>query len=156
MTSTSANFANGTIDDTLRKEISGRRDSVRRVLDTLMLARRRLSMVSTVGSALAATATTGPALGGKTFTAWLADLLGLQAPAWQVLCGLAAICSLSATIAVQFSRSRKLDERVVQAQMVYAKLERLHVGLALGESDEAHARKEYLASLEEIATLEAS
>jgi hypothetical protein len=66
------------------------------------------------------------------------------------------VCSVSATIATQLSKSKKLDERAIRAQAVYAKLERLHVGLTLGEAGHARTSQEFLACLEEVAALEAA
>jgi hypothetical protein len=152
---TAASGSGAASSDALRKEIATRRDSIRSILERTVRARHRLGLVSTVGSAVAAAATAGPALGGKTFTAWLVETLSLQAPAWQLLCGLAAVCSISAAIANQLSKSQKLDERAIAAQAVYAKLERLHVGLTLGEAAHARTSQEFLACLEEVAALEA-
>ena len=41
---------------------------------------------------------------------------GFSAPAWQILCAAAAICSVAATISTQMLKSNNLDERVARAE----------------------------------------
>ena len=113
-------------------------------------------MISTLGSAVAATLTAAPALGGESFTAWLAKAMSLTSPAWQLLCGAAALSSLAATVATQLSKSRKLEERVVSAQLTHARLARLHAELSLRQVDYEGASREFLTYLEEATKLQTS
>ena len=48
---------------------------------------------------------------------------GFTAPAWQILCAAAAICSVAATISTQMLKSNNIDERVARAEAVKARLE---------------------------------
>ena len=98
--------------------------------------------------------TTGPAVGGQSFVAWVKSAFGLTAPGWQVLCGAAALCSLVATVATQLLKSNNLEERVFRGQSCRAKLEALDVGLSTGQIDVPRATTAYMQCLEEAAFLE--
>ena len=98
--------------------------------------------------------TTGPAVGGQSFVAWVKSAFGLTAPGWQVLCAAAALCSLVATVATQLLKSNNLEERVFRGQSCRAKLEALDIGLSTGQIDVPHATTAYMQCLEEAAYLE--
>src|SRR6187397_3272855 len=72
--------------------------------------RRRLLNMVVVGGSLAAALTAGPAIGGQSFTAWLTATLGLTSPSWRLLCGVASVCSLMATISTQLLKSHNIEE----------------------------------------------
>ena len=98
--------------------------------------------------------TTGPAVGGQTFTSWLTKTFSLVSPAWQMLCGAAALCSVTATIATQLLKSHNLEERLIRAQGCRAKLEALEVGLTTGQIELRQGTADYMKCLEEAAFLD--
>ena len=138
----------------LLSQIRRKRSEVDAVVSAALPRKRRLLNLSIVGGALAAVLTTGPAVGGQSFVAWLRGILALDAPGWQVLCGAAALCSVAATVATQLLKSSNLEERVFRGQSCRAKLEALEVGLSTGQIDVARATGEYMKCLEEAAFLE--
>jgi len=93
--------------------------------------------------------------GGQTFTAWLTATLGLSSPSWRLLCGVASVCSLMATISTQLLKSHNIEENVVKAQACSAKLEVIETGLALGQLDVKQATDHYLRCVEDSAFLDA-
>jgi hypothetical protein len=115
--------------------------------------KRRLLNLTLIAGTLAAALTAGPAAGGATFTAWLTRALELTSPAWQLLCGVASACSITATVATQLLKSQNVEEQLARAQACRARLEALEVGLAAGEIDQARASAEYLRCAEEASFL---
>jgi hypothetical protein len=138
----------------LLAQIRRKRAEVDAVIVRTVPRKRRLLNVSIIGGALAAMLTTGPAVGGQSFVAWVKSAFGLTAPGWQVLCGAAALCSLVATVATQLLKSNNLEERVFRGQSCRAKLEALDIGLSTGQIDVPHATTAYMQCLEEAAHLE--
>jgi hypothetical protein len=87
----------------LRADLLGRikqkRPEIEKYLK-LAASRRRLLMNTTIlAGTLAAALTAAPALGGKSFTDWLTSIFNLSSPAWQLLCGVASLCSVAAAVA---------------------------------------------------------
>jgi hypothetical protein len=140
----------------LVRQIERKRQQIDAILATMGPRKRRLLNLSIIGGALAAALTTGPAVGGQAFAAWLRGAFDLTAPAWQLLCGGAAVSSVVATVATQLLKSQNLEERVFRAQSARAKLETLEVGLTTGQIDLARATDDYLKCVEEVAFLERS
>ena len=138
----------------LLAQIRRKRAEVDAVIVRTVPRKRRLLNVSIIGGALAAMLTTGPAVGGQSFVAWVKSAFGLTAPGWQVLCGAAALCSLVATVATQLLKSNNLEERVFRGQSCRTKLEALDIGLSTGQIDVPHATTAYMQCLEEAAYLE--
>ena len=116
--------------------------------------KRRLLNVTIVGGTMAAALTTGPAVGGQTFTAWLTRTFELTSPAWQVLCGAAALCSLTSTVATQLLKSQHVEEHVARAQSARARLEGVEVALGAGAVPLSQATADYLRCVEETAFLD--
>ena len=139
--------------DYLLTQIATKRTQVDRFVAAAAPRKRRLVNLAIVAGTLAAALTTGPALGGATFTAWLTKSFGLASPAWQLLCGGAAICSVSATVATQLLKSQNVEEHVARAQSCRAKLDVLEIGLKTGQIDVPRATSEYMRCLEESAPL---
>ena len=134
--------ADGSSRDDLRARIRGKR---REVCTYLVGARRRTALlmrVAIIAGAVATALTAAPALGGQPLADWLTATFALDAPSWQILCGVAAACSLASTIATQLRKSDDHGERIVRAQGAAAMLEELDVGLESGglDPDEAAAR----------------
>jgi MFS family permease len=139
--------------DYLLTQIAAKRAQVERFIEMAGPRKRRLVNTSIVAGTCAAALTTGPALGGASFTGWLTKSFGLTSPAWQVLCGAAALCSVSATIATQLLKSQNVEENVARAHSCRAKLDVLDIGLRTGQIDGPRATSEYMRCLEETAPL---
>jgi hypothetical protein len=139
--------------DYLLAQIDGKRHQVDEFLASAAPRKRRLVNVAIVAGTLAAALTTGPALGGQPFTAWLTKSIGLTSPAWQLLCGAAALCSVSATVATQLLKSQNVEEQVSRAQSCRAKLDVLEIGIKTGQIDAPRATSEYMRCVEESAPL---
>ena len=93
------------------------------------------------------------AAGGPSFTGWLTKTFGLMSPAWQLLCGAATVCSVTATVATQLLKSQNIEEHVTKALSCRAKLEVIEIGLATGQLDVPRATSEYMRCVEESAFL---
>ncbi len=141
-----------------RQDLLPRIQEKRRQVDTFVRGalprKRRLLNVTIIGGTLAAAFTAGPAAGGPSFTGWLTGTFGLTAPAWQLLCGAAAACSVAATVSTQLLKSQHVEEHVARAQSCRAKLEVLEIGLSTGHLDAAQATTEFIRCVEEVSFLE--
>ena len=124
-------------------------------LKTARPRKRRLLNTTIIGGSVAAALTAAPAIGGQSFTAWLTETLSLTGPSWRVLCGAAAVSSVTATVATQLLKSHNIEEHVTRAAGCRAKLEVLEVGLTVGQLDVQQATAEYLKCVEEAAFLSA-
>jgi hypothetical protein len=100
--------------------ISSTRDGVSAYLTHTRARQRRLLNVAIVAGALGTALVAPLAIGGKD----LSDLLsaGLGVPVWQLMCGVAAVCSLVAAVATQMLKSQNQEERVARAESVRARL----------------------------------
>lgn len=132
-----------------------KRQEVERWLAAAVPRKRRLLNVTILAGTLAAALTAGPAVGGESLTRWLTRTLSLDGPAWQLLCGVAAVCSIAATVATQLLKSQNVDEHLARAQTCRAKLETIEVGLTTGYLDVAEATSEYLRCVEDASFIEA-
>jgi MFS family permease len=139
----------------LPSRIKDKQAQVHQFLSKARPQKKRLQNASIIGGSLSALLTAGPALGGKTFAAWLTGVFGLSSPAWQILCGGAALSSLVATISLQLLKSNSLEENLALAQVSRAKLEILEVGLSTGQMDDKQALAEYIRCIEGLAFLKA-
>lgn len=110
--------------------------------------RRRLTNITIVGGGTSALLTAVPALGGSSFSTWLERTAGLSSPAWQILCALAAACSLAATIATQLLKAHHYEEDIVRAQGVRGSLEGLEIGLDTGTVSAADGTAKLLQTVE--------
>ena len=144
----------GSSTDDLLGQVRQKRAQVEKFVAQALPRKRRLLNLTIIGGALATELTTGPAVGGQSFTSWLTKTFSLVSPAWQVLCGAAALCSVTATIATQLLKSHNLEERLIRAQGCRAKLEALEVGLTTGQIELRDATANYMKCLEEAAFLE--
>lgn len=139
--------------ETLRTRITGTLTELDGFIARTRPGLGRLTNTTIVAGALSALLTSGPALGGQTLTGWLTGVLGLDNPAWQLLCAGAALSSLAATVAAQLLKSRRLEERLVHAVTCRARLESLETGLSLGMVTAEYAGTEYLRCIEEAAVI---
>ena len=137
----------------LASRIAQKRSQVEAFVARAVPRKRRLLNLTIVAGTLAAALTAGPAAGGATFTGWLTMTLGLTSPSWRLLCGLASMCSLAASVSTQMLKSQQIEEHVVRAQSCLAKLEVLEIGLSAGEIDASRATAEYMRCVEEASFL---
>lgn len=144
----------GSSTDDLLSQVRQKRAQVEKFVAQALPRKRRLLNLTIIGGALATVLTTGPAVGGQTFTSWLTKTFSLVSPAWQMLCGAAALCSVTATIATQLLKSHNLEERLIRAQGCRAKLEALEVGLTTGQIELRQGTADYMKCLEEAAFLD--
>jgi hypothetical protein len=138
----------------LLANVRQKRQQLDRFLSGAVPRKRRLLNVSIVAGALAAVLTAAPAVGGQPFTAWLTGQLGLASPSWRLLCGIAAVCSVMASVATQLLKSNQLEERVVRALGCRAKLEVLEIGITAGQLDASRATVEYMQCVQDAAFLD--
>jgi hypothetical protein len=110
--------------------------------------------VTIFGGTLAAALTAAPATGGASFTGWLTATFGLTSPAWQILCGAAAACSVAATVSTQLLKSQNIEEQVARAQSCRAKLEVLEIGLTTGHLETSQVTTEFIRCVEEVSFLD--
>ncbi len=141
-------------DDVLLTQVQTKRAEVDRFLSRAVPQRRRLLNTTIVGGTVATALTAGPAVGGQTFTKWLTEALDLTSPAWQLLCGAAAVSSIAATVATQVLKSNNVDEHVARAQTCRARLEVLEVGLSTGRIDPSQAATDYMKCVEDVAFID--
>ncbi len=131
----------------------------RRQVETFLAAavprKRRLLNITIAAGALAAALTAAPAAGGQPFTTWMTAAMGLTSPSWRLLCGVASVCSILATVTTQLLKSNNLEERITRAQGCRAKLEVLEIGLAAGQIEPQRAAAEYMQCVQESAFIEA-
>jgi MFS family permease len=139
----------------LLETIRQKRRHVEAFLATAVPRKRRLLNITIVAGALAAALTAAPAAGGQPFTTWMTAAMGLTSPSWRLLCGVASVCSILATVTTQLLKSNNLEERITRAQGCRAKLEVLEIGLAAGQIEPQRATAEYLQCVQESAFIEA-
>jgi cytochrome bd-type quinol oxidase subunit 2 len=140
-------------DDILTR-IREKRADVERFLTGALPRKRRLLNTTIVGGSLAAAFTAGPAVGGAPFTAWLTMSLGLTSPSWRLLCGVASVASITATVATQVLKSNNLEQNISRAQTARARLEVLETSVTLGQIEPTQAATEFLKCVEDAAFLE--
>jgi MFS family permease len=149
----------GTVTSDPKAELTARVAQKRRDVETWLAAvtprKRRLLNVTIIGGTMAAAFTTGPAVGGQGFTAWLTMTLGLENPSWRLLCGAAAVSSVAATVATQLLKSQNLEEHLSRAQACRARLEAIEVGLSTGYLDLPKATAEFLRCVEDASFIQA-
>jgi MFS family permease len=138
----------------LRTRIAQKRVQLEAFIARALPRKRRLLNLTIIAGTVAAALTAGPAAGGATFTAWLTKTLGLTSPSWQLLCGLASLSSVTATVTTQILKSQHTEEYLARAQSCRAKLEALEIGLSTGELDTPRAAGEFTRCVEEASFLE--
>lgn len=144
-------------NDALRElvqRIHEKREDVDSYLEATTRRRSRLVQATIIAGSIAATLTAAPALGGQALSDWLSTTFSTAAPAWQILCGIAALCSLAATVATQLHKSNNYDERIVRAQGARAGLEVLEVGIASDHLNLEEAFSRYQQSVTNVSFIE--
>ncbi|WP_247828971.1 hypothetical protein [Arthrobacter antioxidans] len=118
----------------LVENIKHRRSCIKLFLRQERPRRNRLTMASIVGSALAATLTAGPALGGTEFATGVQGALALEQSSivWQVLCLGAMLASIVAAVSTNLANSHSVADKISAAEACYVQLEGLQTALDLG------------------------
>lgn len=76
----------------LSERVRTKRGAIDSYLAAASARRDRLMYITIFGSSLAAALMAGPAIFGKPFSDVIQTALGVQHPAWQILCAAAMIC----------------------------------------------------------------
>ena len=134
----------------LLNKIQNKRAEIDSFLASKEPRNKRLTNIAIICGAIASVLTAGPALGGKTFTALISDSFGLTSPAWQLLCLAATIFSVTATIAINMSKSSDIRSKIDSARGCEAKLEGLQTLLELKQIEIQQAASLYASYLTEI------
>jgi hypothetical protein len=138
----------------LSTRVKDKRDAIDAYLAAVSKKRDRLLSMTIFGGSLAAALTAGPAFGGKPFSLWLEQDVGLDDPAWRLLCAAAMICSLAATIATQLQKSKGYDDNIARARNARGVFEALDVGIMCGHLSRGDATGQYLRCIEDLAFLD--
>jgi len=101
--------------------------------------------LAVLAGALATLFAGAPAVGGKALSDSLGATFGLSSPVWQLLCTVAALCSLAAAVSTQLLKSQNIEEHVSKAEGVRARLEILEVGRITGTLTPEQVAAEYTA-----------
>lgn len=141
--STASNDAGDTALAALVDRVRTKLEDVNRYLAVTSRRGRHLVHVTIVTGSLFAALTASPTLGGKPLADWLTEAFSLSTPSWRILCGLAAICSLAATVATRLHSSSSYEEHIARAQGVRASLEALEVGIESGHLSLREATSQY-------------
>lgn len=110
----------------------------------------RLTLMSIVGTGLAALLTAGPAVGGASFTAALTQALGLTSPSWRILCAGATVFSFLATTALSIQKVQDLTNKVSKAQSAHAQLEALETFMDTTEIPVTNATEQYAQIIRDV------
>ena len=145
---TAQDIRTGDQKDDLVGLVVQKRTEVEKYLTVALARQRRLLNLTTIAGACASALLAAPTLGGKPLMDWLTSTFGLFSPSWQVICAVAAACSLMVTVATQMLQTHNTEDHVAQAQSVHARLQMLEVGLKTGDIDHAEASTEYQKSIE--------
>jgi hypothetical protein len=120
-----------------RRELLRRIGAQRASIDTFVRQVRprsvRLANTSIISSATAAVFTAGPALGGVSFTEAIQRVFALSTSSivWRLLCLIAMLVSLVATISAQLSKSQDVAAQLSAAEACDTELEGLQTLLEL-------------------------
>jgi hypothetical protein len=129
----------------LLKRIRARRKTIDAFLKRARPRADRLTLVSIVSSAIAASLTAAPALGGKKTMGAAVEFFGVQEAAdiWQPLCLLAMIASVVAAITANLSKSRNAEARILSAEVCNAELDALQAAVEFQQIALEDAVKQY-------------
>jgi exonuclease VII small subunit len=119
----------------LIERIQARRVDIDAFLDRARPKGARLGVVSVISSALAATFTAGPALGGTSFADGAQTMFGFstESAVWQLLCIGALVVSVVSVICTNLLRSQDTAARISSAEAANAELAGLQTMLEFGE-----------------------
>jgi hypothetical protein len=134
----------------LMTRIQDKRGDVTKYIQAADRKNKRLTNMAIVCGAVAAAMTAGPALGGKSLSNWFNDMFHTELPIWQLLCFVAMLCSLCATIATNLSKSTDTMTKLVQAQVCNAKLEGLLTQTELQDLDVKQGSEQFAKLITEV------
>jgi peptidoglycan/LPS O-acetylase OafA/YrhL len=140
--------------DGLIARVTAKRLDVERYLRAVGARHRRLITLTIIAAAIATLLTASAAFGGKPFADWLTATFNSSTPFWRILCGVAAVCSLTAAVATQLQTSKNYSEHISRAQKAKASLEMLEVAIALNHLNPHEATTEYLKIIETTSFIE--
>jgi hypothetical protein len=132
----------------LARRVRVKRADVERYLQVIGVRRRRLVAVTIFAAAIATLLTTLAAILGSQLAKLFTAEFGEAADGWRMLCALAAVFSLTATVATQLHTSKNYGERIARAEDTMATLEALEAGIALGHLNQNEATGNYLKIIE--------
>jgi hypothetical protein len=142
----------------LISHVQAKRAEVEQYLRAVRARRHRLVTVTIVAAAIATLLTSWAAVGGKRLVRELNDTLELSSASafqsWQILCLLAAVCSLVAAVATQLHTSKNYEEHITRAQESKATLEMLEAAIALNHLNQQEATSQYLKVIENTSFIE--
>lgn len=146
MNEPTANAQNGHGD--LVARILAKRADVDQYLESTDRRSHLLLNLTIVAGSVAAALTTAPALGGKPLADWITETFALATPSWRILCAVACVCSLIATVATQMRASHHYEDLITRAQAVKAALEVLEVSIEAGTVNRKQATAQLRACIE--------
>jgi MFS family permease len=132
----------------LVSRIPAKRAEVERYLRVVGVRRRRLVTVTIVAAAFSTLLTALAAILGPQLAKLFIAEFGSATDGWRMLCALAAVFSLTATVATQLQTSKNYEGPIAQAQGIMASLEALEVAITLGHLNENEATGQYLKIIE--------
>ncbi len=142
-------------DAALLDRMETKREELLAYMSKVRPRKRRLTNLTLFCGSAATVLTATPGLGGEAVTSWLAlNVFGATAPAWQILCLGATLCTVTATVATQILKSRDLEVKLIKAQTAAAKLEVIATDLQSGNIENQRASAEYLRCVEDTAFLQ--
>jgi hypothetical protein len=144
------------VDNGLISRVRTKRAEVEQHLRAVGARRRRLVTATIFAAAIAALLTAPPALGGKPLADWLTETFDSPVPSWRILCAVAAVCSLTATVATQLHTSKNYEDHIARAQQIRANLEMLEVAITLDHLNQHDATGEYLKIIQNTSFIEAA
>lgn len=137
MTEAATNPSSG--DQELIARVLAKRADIENYLRSTGRRSHLLLNLAIVGGSTAAALTAAPALGGKPLADWITETFGLDQPSWRLLCAVACICSIVATVASQMRASHSYEDHIMRAQSVKAALEVLEISIRSGTVDRDQA-----------------
>ena len=140
----------------LISHVQAKRAEVEKYLRAVRARRHRLVTLTIVAAAIATLLTSWAAVGGKRLVGQLNETFELSSAfqSWQILCLLAAVCSLVAAVATQLHTSKNYEEHITRAQEGKATLEMLEAAIALNHLDQHEATSKYLKIIENTSFIE--
>jgi MFS family permease len=132
----------------LVSRIPAKRAEVERYLRVVGVRRRRLVNATIVAAAFSTLLTALAAILGPQLAKLFIAEFGSATDGWRMLCALAAVFSLTATVATQLQTSKNYEGPIAQAQGIMASLEALEVAITLGHLNQNEATGQYLKIIE--------
>lgn len=139
----------------LLERIREKKRDIKAYITTFEPRSNRLTMVSIIGTGLAALLTAGPAVGGASFTQSLTAALGTTSPSWRWLCAAATVFSFLATTALAIHKMQDYTTKVSKAQSAHAQLESLEIFMDTTELPVATAADQYAQIIRDVPYLTA-